>query len=147
HGLKDIVAIEQALDHRQIRPDFRFEHAAIGLEYTDHRPAAGGEGHDLANFKPLKLAQQGLANYDLVGPRIEHATRDDLDAPAQLGALLADAAQRQIGLGLARAFDAVDHQVELGRDQRLAVAAAGDARALLEQAHLITRHRAVDFGL
>ena len=66
---------------------------------------------------------------------------------AQRAALFADPAQRQVGLGLGGALDAVDHEIEFRRDQRLAVAAARDAGAVLDQPHLIAAHRAVDFGL
>ena len=49
------------------------------------------------------------------------------------GALLPDAAQRQVGLGVACALDAVDDEVELGRGQRLTCPRSRDPRRILEQ--------------
>jgi hypothetical protein len=71
----------------------------------------------------------------------------DADALAHRGALGADAAQRQIGLGTARALEAIDHEIKLGGRERLAVGGAGDARPFLDQAHLVAREHAVDLGL
>jgi hypothetical protein len=45
------------------------------------------------------------------------------------------------------ALDAIDDEVKLGRHQRFAVGAARNAGPVLDQPHLVARHRAVDLGL
>jgi hypothetical protein len=114
---------------------------------ADHGPAAGRERDGLARLEALELLQQSLADHDLVGAAIEHAAFRNRDPLAQRDALLADAAQRQVGLGLAGALHPVHHDVEFGREQRLAVGPARDAGRVLDQPHLVARDRAVDLGL
>src|SRR5262249_55873021 len=119
--LKNILALEQASHHGQVGPDLRFEHAAAGVEHADHGPARGTEGHSLAEVKALELALQGLADHDLVRAAREHAALDYSDVLTPVAPLLADAAQRQVGLGVGGALQAIDHEIEFWRDQRLAV--------------------------
>src|SRR5215510_7327645 len=115
HGLEKVRPVEQALHYRQVGPDLGFEHAAAGLEHADDRPAAGAERDRLTEIESLELARQALADDDLVGAAVEHAAGRKIDALAQRRALLADAAQRQVGLGLARTLDPVDYEIEFRR--------------------------------
>src|SRR5262249_58898413 len=111
--LERVEAFEQALHHRQIGPDFRIEHAAAGIEHADDGPARRARHYRAAEFETLELAQYRLAHDELVAAGIEHPALDQPDILADRRAFGADAPQRQVGLGAARALDPIYGQVEL----------------------------------
>src|SRR5262249_1505009 len=128
-------------------PDLRLKYATGCLEDANHRPSRGREPDGRADLQTLKFAQQAFADHDLVSSRIEHPPLDELNAFANGGPLLADPTQWQVRLGSGRALYAIDNQIKLSRRQRLAIDAAGNARPLFDEAHLIARNGAVDLGL